>query len=288
MIHPNLLLQNRYRVLRVLGKGGFAETFEVDDCGSLKVLKALSLNHFYRRDAKEKAVSLFQREAAVLSRLQHPGIPKVEPDGYFTVPEGSEEPLHCLVMEKIDGVNLKQWRLKWGNRTLSEEQAITWLRQLAQILEQLHQQELIHRDIKPSNIMLRSNGQLALIDFGAVREVTDTYLQRQKENVTGTVIISSGYTPPEQAEGHAVAQSDFFALGRTFVFLLTGKSPIDFDRHSRTGKLLWRESAPHISPELADLMDYLMAAFPGQRPQTPQMILRCIEEIVSPPPPLPP
>ncbi|GAB4176826.1 MAG: hypothetical protein Fur006_08080 [Coleofasciculaceae cyanobacterium] len=288
MIHPGLLLQDRYQVHQLLGKGGFGQTFEVDDGGIIKVLKVLRADRFPSQDSKQKAIALFQREALVLSRLQHPGIPKVEPDGYFTLTHPDTEQLHCLVMEKIEGLNLKQWQAKRGNQPITQEQAIAWLKQLTEILEQVHQQELVHRDIKPTNIMLRPNGQLVLIDFGAVREITETYLQKQQQNATGTVIISAGYTPPEQAEGHAVVQSDFFALGRTFVYLVTGKHPNDFDRDPRTGKLLWRDAAPHISKELADLIDYLMAVFPGKRPQTPQMILRCLEEIVSPQPPLPP
>lgn len=287
MIHQGMLLQNRYRVVRRLGKGGFGQAFEVDDRGTPKVLKILSLDRFQSPEGKLKAVSLFKREAAVLSRLQHPGIPKIEPDGYFTWPEDAQELLHCLVMEKIEGLNLKQWLENQGNQPISQEQAIAWLKELTEILEQVHQQELVHRDLKPSNIMLRPSGQLVLIDFGAVREVTESYLHRQKENVTGTVIISAGYTPPEQAEGKAVPQSDFFALGRTFVYLLTGKSPTDFDKDPRTGKLNWRGSAPQVSKELADIIDYLMATYPGRRPQTPTMILRCLEEVVAPVEPVP-
>ncbi len=288
MIRPGILLQDRYKVLQILGKGGFGQTFEVDDCGTLKVLKVLSMARFQNPEAKQKAISLFQREAAVMSRLQHPGIPRVEPDGYFAIAEASGETLHCLVMEKIEGLNLKQWLENQGNQPITQEQAISWLKQLTEILSQVHQQELVHRDIKPTNIMLRPKGQLVLIDFGAVREITETYLHKQQQNATGTVIISAGYTPPEQAEGHAVVQSDFFALGRTFVYLLTGKPPTDFDKDPRTGKLNWRDSAPQVSKQLADVIDYLMAVFPGKRPQTPQMILRCIEEVISPSPPLPP
>lgn len=287
MIQPGVLLQNRYRVLKRLGQGGFGQTFVVDDRGRRKVLKILSLERFSSPEWKQKVISLFQREAHVLSRLEHPGIPKVEPDGFFTLIDPSGETLYCLVMEKIDGPNLKQWMEKRGNKPILQEQAIAWLKQLAEILDQLHQQELVHRDLKPANIMLRSNGHLALIDFGAVREVTETYLVKKDENVTGTVIISAGYTPPEQAEGKAVPQSDFFALGRTFVYLLTGKSPTDFDKDPRTGKLNWRDYAPQVSKELADLIDYLMATFPGRRPQTPRIILRCIEEAASPVVPMP-
>jgi serine/threonine protein kinase len=287
MIQPGALLQDRYRVLKRLGQGGFGQTFVVDDGGTRKVLKILKLERFSNSEWKQKAVSLFQREAQVLSRLEHPGIPKVEPDGYFTLTDETGETLHCLLMEKIDGLNLKQWLEKRGNKPITQEQSLSWLKQLAEILDQLHQQELVHRDLKPANIMLRPNGQLALIDFGAVREVTQTYLVKKNDNVTGTVIISAGYTPPEQAEGKAVPQSDFFALGRTFVYLLTGKSPTDFDKDPRTGKLNWRECAPQVSKDLADLIDYLMAPFPGRRPQTPKIILRCLEETSSPIPLMP-
>lgn len=284
-IYPGLVLRDRYRVLRPLSQGGFGQTFEVEDGSDRKVLKVLNLRRFQNRDSQQKAIDLFQREAAVLSRLNHPGIPRVEPDGYFTWPEGQRDHLHCLVMEKIAGRNLQQWLGTQSETAISESLAIAWLKRLVEILAQVHQRDLIHRDIKPANIMLNPQGELVLVDFGAVRELTDTYLQRQAQNVTGTVIIAAGYTPPEQAEGQAVPQSDFFALGRTFLFLLTGKHPINFDRDPRTGKLNWRESAPQISKPLANLIDYMMDPFPGRRPQTPEMILRCLEEIVSPPPP---
>jgi WD40 repeat protein len=137
--------------------------------------------------------------------------------------------------------------------------------------------------------MLRPSGQLVLIDFGAVREITESYLHRQRDNTTGTAIISQGYTPPEQVDGKAVPQSDFFALGRTFVYLLTGKPPTDFKSDPRTGKLNWRDSAPQVSRQFAGLIDYLMDPFPGKRPKSPQMILCCLEEIAPPQhsPPLP-
>ncbi len=270
MIQPGLLLQNRYRVIQKLGEGGFGTTFEVEDAGTAKVLKVL-LNNY------PKAVSLFQREAEVLQRLGYPGIPRVDPDGYFTFePEASSEPLHCLVMEKIAGQNLQEWLLE--NQPISQEQAIDWLKQLAPILHQVHQQQYFHRDIKPSNIMLKPDGQLVLIDFGAVRELTETYWRKvEQKDVTG--MISPGYTPPEQYDGQAEMKSDFFALGRTFVHLLTGKHPIDFYKDSQTGALIWRDSAEQISESLADLIDYLMAPFPGQRPENALVILDNLESL---------
>jgi len=267
-----LLVQGRYRVVRPLGGGGFGRTFEANDRGTLKVLKVLYKHH-------PKAVELFQQEANVLSRLNHPGIPKVDPDGYFTfLPANFKEPLHCLVMEKITGANLEEWMKERDNKPIKQEEALNCLKQLVEILDKVHQQQFFHRDIKPLNVMRRPNGQLVLIDFGAARQMTGTYLVKvgQGQNVTG--IVSPGYTPPEQINGKAVPQSDFYALGRTLVFLMTGQSPTAFSENPRTGKLIWREHAPQITPEVADVIDYLMAPFPGNRPQNAQMILQCLAE----------
>lgn len=274
-----LLLSNRYRVKRLLGEGGFGKTFEVEDVlansgesGSRKVLKVLL-------KTSDKAVELFQREADVLSRLQHPGIPRVEPDGYFTLwlPD-AVNPLHCLAMEFIEGQNLQKWVEEQKEFPLSGELAFEWLKQLVEILHALHQQQYFHRDIKPENIMLTPCGQLVLIDFGAVREVTDTMLAKLGALQAGiTSLVSIGYTPTEQINGKAVPQSDFFALGRTFVYLLTGEYPPNLI-NSETDELVWRDRSQPISPALAYLIDWMMAASPGQRPQNTALILQYLEK----------
>jgi serine/threonine protein kinase len=266
-----LLLEGRYRVSGKLGSGGFGKTYEVSDRdGTLKVLKVLINND-------SKYVELFQREAQVLSRLNHQGIPKAEPDSYFLfLPCNSQEPLHCLVMEKIEGLNLQQYVEKRSS-PIEQKYAIQWLNQLITILQEVHSQNFFHRDIKPSNIMLKVDGQLVLIDFGTAREITESFVVKQASGqVTG--VISAGYTPPEQFNGQAVPQSDFFALGRTFVYLLTGKDPSNF-YNPLTDELLWRDAAPNVSPQLADFLDHLMARLPSQRPQTAEVILQHLAEI---------
>jgi serine/threonine protein kinase len=266
----DLVLKSRYRVLKQLGSGGFGQTFEVDDSGIAKVLKVLTENN-------SKAIELFQQEAKVLSQLNSAGIPKVESDGYFTVlPKNSSVPLHCLVMEKIEGVDLEQWMKSRQYKPISQDLAVNWLRQLVEILGLVHAHQYFHRDIKPQNIMLRSNGHLVLIDFGAVRQVTTTILSGN----CNTKIISQGYSPPEQQNGYSVKQSDFFALGRTFIFLLTGKEPQDATIYDPlTNELYWQNYAPHISSPLADLIDHLMASTASQRPKNTQVILQCLKEI---------
>jgi serine/threonine protein kinase len=264
-----LLIQNRYRLvkpLRELDEQNHTEIFAVDDRGSKKVLKVLK---------NAQLVQMFEREVGALQQLNHPGIPKIEPEGYFTVsPNSNPQALHCLVMEKIEGQNLEQWLAQ--HKPISEAVALKWMRQLVEILDLLHYNKLFHRDIKLSNIMLKPDGQLVLIDFGTVRQVTNTYLAKVGGGREVTGIISPGYTPLEQVNGKAVPQSDFYALGRSFVYLLTGKHPIDFAEDSQTGALGWRDSA-QVSPELADLIDDLMAPFPGKRPLSTQEILQRLE-----------
>lgn len=270
-----LLLQGRFRVIRQLGGGGFGLTFEIKEVrsNSLKVLKVL-INH------EPKAIALFQQEAAVLSQLNNPGIPKVERDAYFVYfPRNSKNPINCLVMEKIVGMDLQKYMENRGMRPIDQTLAIQWLKELVTILDQVHNQNFFHRDIKPPNIMLRATGELALIDFGTVRAVTGTYWFAQSQGqVTG--IISSGYTPTEQMNGQAIPQSDFFALGRTFVYLLTGKEPTESAIYnSYTDELSWRNHATQLSSQFADLIDQMMARVPSQRPQNTQTILQRLTEI---------
>lgn len=264
-IHPGMCLYYRYQVIRVLGQGSFGVTFEIDDRGENAVLKVLTTSY-------PKAVSLFKREAEVLQCLHHQGVPRVKPDGYFTWPLDCPNPFHCLVMEKIDGQNLEDWLQ--NNRHIHPETAITWLQQLAEILEQLHQNLYFHRDIKPANIIIRPEGQLALIDFGAVREVTATYLDKVSGGYETTKIGTRGYVSPEQSDGEAVPQSDFFALGRTLVHLLTGKHPCDLEKDPQTGRLIWREHTADIPPGLAALIDDLMAPFPWGRPKDAREVIQ--------------
>ncbi|WP_449271862.1 WD40 repeat domain-containing serine/threonine protein kinase [Halomicronema hongdechloris] len=241
------------------------------------ILKVLKSSH----NDNPKVLELFQREAEVLSQLHHPGVPRVAADGYFAYwPQGSDQPLHCILMEKIDGPNLKQWMVQQGNHPISETQARYWLTQLTEVLQLIHRHHCFHRDIKPDNIMLRANGQVVLVDFGAARQMTATYMAQLGATGGITTVSSAGYTPPEQEHGQAVPQSDFYALGRTLIYLLTAQSPTDptiYD--SRTNTFHWRQQADQVSPEFADLIDWLTAPRAVDRPQTPEAILARLAEL---------
>ncbi|MEM1311663.1 MAG: serine/threonine-protein kinase [Cyanobacteria bacterium P01_H01_bin.153] len=264
-----LVVGDRYRLLRPLRElddWSAADIFEVTDGQTRKVMKVLK---------QPKLRPPFEREAQTLQRLHHPGIPQVEPDDYFTVTLDTGQSLACLVMEKIEGLTLEQWLEKHGRA--DPMQVASWLQQACEILSLVHQTELFHRDIKLSNLMLRPNGQLALIDFGTVRPMSNTYLAKIGGQRDVTSIVSPGYTPLEQINGKAVPQSDFYALGRSLVHLLTGQHPVDLETDEATGALIWRESVPNLDCWLAELIDDLMAPFPGQRPLNAQEIMRRLE-----------
>lgn len=261
-----LLLEGRYRVQRLLGQGGFSRTYEVSDLESFpKVLKALKEN-------EPKYIELFQREVQVLSQLNHPGIPRVAPDAYFTLRfKQVAEPLHCMVMEKISGLDLQRYQKEKGG-PIDQKLAIKWLIQLTNILQVVHQHHFLHRDIKPSNMMLKADGHLVLIDFGTARSTTDLPGITDSERQV-TRVVSALYSPDEQVKGHPVPQSDFFALGRSFVFLLTGKDLSQF-YNPATNEFQWRDAAPDVSPQFADFLDGLMAPLPAQRPANAQEMLQ--------------
>lgn len=269
-----LLVDGRYRVQSLLGHGGFGLTYEVWDLHSRpKVLKVLTDNH-------PKYVEFFQQEARVLETMNHPGIPKLDLNGYFTYHLNSNsEPLHCIVMEKIEGLNLEEYLSKRGEKPIAHKRALRWLAELSLILEQVHDLNFFHRDIKPSNIMLRPNGGLALIDFGTVREISNTYVEKQSAGkVTG--VVSSGYTPVEQMRGKAVKQSDFYALAGTIIYLLTALNPLKF-YDSTKDKLDWAQAVPDISPQFANLIDSMLSFLPRDRPQSAREIFQEIVKIDS-------
>jgi len=265
-----LELPGSYRVIQLLShKTGFSKVYEAYIKDTPKILKVL------REDlsANGAAIKIFQQEAAMLGQFNHPGIPKV--DGYFHYQTRNGLMLHCIAMEKIDGFNLEQWMNHQQYQPISQIQAIAWLQQLAEILNLVHSKQYLHQDIKPANIRLRPNGQLVLVDFVTSKR---EYLAEFGHSSGITSIISSSYVAPEQIKGEFLLQSDFFALGRTFVFLLTGRHPLDmYDAQKKI--LEWQSFASHISPSLLNLIDSLMVTDIDERPKNTQEILQFLGEI---------
>jgi serine/threonine protein kinase len=279
-----LQLLDRYVPVQPLGSGGFAQIYTVWDekTQTEKVLKVLV-------EDSPKALELFTQEAAVLSRLQHPGVPRVDADGYFQVNLFNPKPhqLPCLVMEKINGRTLEEI-LKKHPQGCPEDLVLSWFAQAVEILEELHKRQIIHRDIKPSNLMLGTSSptipgeiksdRLVLIDFGGAKQVSPSKLRSKSSS---TRLFSSGYSPPEQVIGGVVGPSaDFYALGRTMIELLTGKYPLDLEDR-QTGKLDWRTGVK-VKPQLADLLDEMVQEDVRSRPVNAAMIQKRLVKISQP------
>ena len=267
----HLLLQNRYRVMNVLHQREdrvttLYDVVDVKDQDTPKVLKVL-----YTRNPD--TISRFDREADLLKNYRIEGLPTVGQDGYFPIEfPNNPIPAHCLVMEKIPGLNLEQWLKQHG--AIDERRAIDWLKQLTTILERLHSNNFIHRDIKPSNIMYRnSDNRIFLIDLGAVRLINQNI-----DEQTTTTIGSFPYMAPEQYKGKADFKSDFYALGRTFVHLLTNKNPSQIEQDTQE-KLLWLTESTPVSDRFATLIDSLLERKPDKRPKNTTDILKRIQVI---------
>ncbi|MCP6762352.1 MAG: tetratricopeptide repeat protein [Fischerella sp. CENA71] len=289
----SLLINNRIRLLRPLRDDSYSYTdiFEVEDLGTKwHPVREIRLMKVLKWASEPKRVELIQREALALQVIRHPGVPTSTIDDYFTFyPNQSSIELHCLVMQKMSGENLESWINNYGK--ISQSLAVDWLKQLVKILDTVHRSTFFHRDIKPSNIIVQEHGQLALIDFGGTRQITDTYLAKISVNGgTSTGLGSESryqttrlgtplYSPLEQINGQAIPQSDFYALGRTFVRLITGEELIKLKTDPETGNLIWRHKAPHLDKPLADLLDDLMAPFPAKRPPNCQVILQRLERL---------
>ncbi|MBK4728823.1 hypothetical protein JJD41_02815 [Oxynema sp. CENA135] len=262
-----LLLGGRYRVVGVLGSNWFNKTVAVEAGGERKIFKLLRVNEAI-------AVALFEQEASVLSQLNHPGLAQVEPHLLKLSPSSSDLPSYAMAIDKIEGVPLPQWRATGGDRATDPIAVLDGCKQLIDILGQVHDRQYFHLNLNPSNVLVRSRPEdgtgsgleLALIGFGAAREVVGTYITKIGGGTIPPRAISA-YIPPEQVEHNATVQSDFFAVGRTVVYWLTGRDPLSFEQ-DESGHLNWRQGARDVPEGFADLVDRLMAPDRADRPES--------------------
>jgi eukaryotic-like serine/threonine-protein kinase len=238
-------IAQRYRIIRSIGQGAFGTTYEAEDLTNYKrvAIKVLSL----RQTQDWKALDLFERESQVLAHLNHPAIPKYL--GYFY--EDTQDDRHFyLIQELVEGDSLADLVKKGWHAT--EEQVRDIAKQVLEILDYLHwlNPPVIHRDIKPQNIIRRPDGQIYLVDFGAVQDV---YRRTLIEG--GTFVGTVGYMPPEQFRGQAFFASDLYALGATLLFLLTHRSPDELPQIRM--KIDFRDRIS-VSPQFADWLEKML------------------------------
>jgi formylglycine-generating enzyme required for sulfatase activity/tRNA A-37 threonylcarbamoyl transferase component Bud32 len=277
-------LRNRYRVLRLLGEGGFSRTYATEDADRLDA--PCVIKQFFPQvqgtSERTKAAELFKQEAKRLYELgeNHIQIPRLL--AYFE--QGSSL---YLVQEFIQGKTLLQ---ELQQQPFGEEQIRELLADILPVLEFIHKRNVIHRDIKPENIIRReSDGRLVLIDFGGAKQVTQTSLSRQ-----ATVLYTIGYAPSEQMAGFACHASDLYSLGVTCVRLLTQCLPVQDDcgqiddtlYDPLNGIWLWREHLQNInitiSDELGQILDKLLSHLARDRYQSATEVLEDIKALKVP------
>jgi len=248
-----LLLDDRYKAIEIIGRGGFGRTYlAVDETKAEKPYCVIKLLLPRQPNINPKSADLFRQEADRLDELgQHPQIPALLAHYEFSTAQ-------YLVQEFIDGQNLEE-ELKEG--TFTEAELRELLEDLLPVLSFIHSFQVIHRDIKPENIIRPyANERYVLVDFGASKFATGTALAR-----TATVIGSAGYVAPEQAMGRAEFSSDIYSLGVTCIHLLTGIHPFDLYSVGEDA-WIWEQYLPQpVSVQLQQVLNRMLCKATSQR-----------------------
>ena len=252
------LREGKIKIVRQLAFGGFSAIYLAQKDGvDLIVLKEAVVPPSADPEAKKQAEEYLKKESKMLFGLSHPNIARVL--DFFV-----EEDRHYLVLEYIHGQDLRQLVKQHGAQ--SQVKVALWAKDILSILQYLHNHEppIVHRDLTPDNIVLKNDGSLILIDFGAANEFVGT--------ATGTLIGKQAFIAPEQLRGKATPDSDIYSLAGTLFFLLTGKDPVPL-------------SVSHAAKDNADIDSQLddliasMSAFEAEKRPDLKSIEESLQEI---------
>jgi len=266
-------LAGRYTIKKVLGSGGFGETYIAEDTqrpgNPACVVKQLRPNSNNPK-LFQLARRLFQQEAETLEKLgRHEQIPQLL--AYF-----EEDQEFYLAQEFIPGQPLSS-ELSLGKQA-PEFRVVAILQELLTILEFVHSHRVIHRDIKPNNIIRRrSDGKLVLIDFGAVKEISQIAEDDQRTGFT-VGIGTQGYMPNEQCAGNPRFNSDIYAVGMIGIQALTGLSPSQLIQDKNTGEIPWKHRA-QVSYALAEVLGKMVRYDFRHRYQSATEVLQALQSL---------
>src|SRR5215217_721430 len=255
------VIGDRYELEELVGSGGMSSVFRAHDRLLERKVALKVLHDHYTGD--ESYVERFRREARSVASLSHPNIVTV-------IDRGEHEGRQFIVFEYIDGENLKRRIDREG--ALPVRDAVELVLQIARALSFAHQNGLIHRDVKPQNVLLNGDGRPKVTDFGIARSLDVQHGMTQ----TGTVLGTSDYIAPEQAQGHRVDEhTDVYSLGVVLYELLTGEVPFPGEnfvavamRHINEPPPPIRDRRPDVSPRLEAAVHRAMAKDPHARFQT--------------------
>jgi serine/threonine protein kinase len=268
------LLDGRYKILQVLGAGGFSETYLAQDTrrpGSPTCVVKLLKPNTNNPNSLQISRRLFQSEAETLERLgNHSQIPRLL--AYF-----EEDQEFYLVQEYIKG-NLLSTEFT-PETPYSEAQTIQLLRDVLLTLAFVHEQGVIHRDVKPDNLIRRwEDDKLVLVDFGAVKKIWNR--NAAQNQVAGTIIGTPGYMATEQGRGKPRPSSDIYALGMVAVQAITGITPMSLQEDSETGETIWQQYAK-ASPGLVAIIDKMIRYHFRDRFQSAKDVLAALDQLTN-------
>ncbi|HYX15855.1 MAG TPA: protein kinase [Nostoc sp.] len=269
------VLQNRYRIIQILGQGGFGRTYLAEDQRRFNELCAIKelISTATEALAWEKAQELFHREAAILYQIEHPQIPKFR--------ERFEQDQRLFLVEDYVAGQTYQALLaerQAVGQTFTEAEVLQLIKLLLSVLEHIHSRGIIHRDISPENIILRdSDAKPVLIDFGVVKELA-TRLRSPESAMPETTVGKLGYSPSEQMQtGGAYPSSDLYALAVTAIVLLTAKEPRDlFDENQLTWN--WQRWAT-VNPRFAVVLNRMLNHIPSDRYQSAANVSQALQSL---------
>jgi serine/threonine protein kinase len=263
--HADTDRQTQYQIRGILGEGGSGITYraKILSTDRLVALKELSLQQM----TDWKALELFEREAQILAKLDHPAIPKYI--DYFSI-NTPENRSFYIVQELAPGKTLAAW-LKTGWRC-KEAEVKNIAAQLLEILIYLQglYPPVVHRDLKPSNILRTADGKISLVDFGAVQQTYHNTFMRGS-----TVVGTFGYMAPEQFRGQALPGTDLYGLGATILTLLTNRSPADLAAEEL--KISFR-SKIQVSDSFADWLEKMLEPDTANRFTTASTALATLQK----------
>ncbi|GCE19952.1 serine/threonine-protein kinase [Dictyobacter kobayashii] len=264
------LLAGRYRIVKLIGKGGFGAVYQAtDEHFQTQYSVAIKEMSDGQLSAQEKASAIqdFRNEAELLIKLKHPNLPNVS--DFF-----EEAGKVYLVMEFIEGKTLEEIQSD-AKGPLDQSLVMGWALQLCTVLHYLHTrpQPIIFRDMKPSNVMVTADGEIKLIDFGIARVFKKT------ANRDTTLLGSRGYAPIEQhGRGQSDTRSDIYALGATLYDLLTNELPTDAVTRMVNPQLFVkpRQLNPTLSPVVEEIILKAMASDAKDRYQSAREMAQAI------------
>jgi len=252
------LIAGRYELEELLGTGGMSSVFRAHDRQLERRVAIKILHEHYAQDPEY--LERFRREARAVARLSHPNIVTV-------IDRGDDDGRQYIVFEHVEGENLKELVLRTGR--LPVRRALELALGVANGLSFAHDRGLVHRDVKPQNILLSSEGEVKVTDFGIARSLHMDHGVTQ----TGTVLGTAEYLAPEQASGKPVSPAtDVYSLGVVLWELLAGDAPFVGEnfvavalRHVNEPAPSLHERRPDVSPRLAAAVDRSLAKDPARR-----------------------